>query len=169
MIRQPVSRRSFLLRASSAGLLMPAVAACAEDVSLAHEARAYDEAYNTRDVAAVLAFYTDDCVFRDIPTGVVTTGKQELGDFLRETFEAYPDCRGETTSVCRAKGADFSEWVWSGTVLAEERRGLKPTTRPYSIVGATLDLIRDGLIWRETDYYDLAGFYEQMGGGCTEP
>jgi len=148
---------------------MPVVATCAGDASPTDQAREYDEAYNARDVAALLAFYTNDCVFRDIPTGVVTTGKQELGDFLRETFEAYPDCRSETTSVYRAKGADFSEWVWSGTVLAEERRGLEPTTRPYSIVGATLDLIRAGLIWRETDHYDLAGFYEQMGGGCNEP
>jgi steroid delta-isomerase-like uncharacterized protein len=148
---------------------MPAVAACAEDVSLADEAREYDEAYNSHDVDALLAFYTDDCVFHDVPNGVRTTGKQQLREFYEELFDAYPDCRNETTTVYRVRRVDFSEWLWSGTALAQERHGVEPTSRPYSIAGATLDVMRAGLIAQETEYYDLAGFFEQMGGGCTGP
>jgi uncharacterized protein (TIGR02246 family) len=54
--------------------------------------RTFTEAYNKRDVKAIVKLFADDCVLTDVH-GDTTTGLKELEEELKDTFAADPDAK----------------------------------------------------------------------------
>jgi steroid delta-isomerase-like uncharacterized protein len=120
-------------------------------------------AWSSHDPEKVLALFTDDCVFEDVPFGVVTRGKEQLRSFANGAFAAVPDFKFELTS--RLAGDDWAaiEWVMSGTHKGDFP-GMPATGKRFSSVrGSTIFALKAGKIRRESDYWDAATFMRQVG------
>lgn len=123
---------------------------------------AHDAAMSAHDVDAFLSLFTDDCVYEDVPLGIVNKGKQEVGAFIRATFAAVPDFRMERTGLFVAGDRAACEWVMSGTQTGDFP-GIPATNKSFSVRGVSIFELQDGKIKRQSDYWSLATLLQQVG------
>ena len=119
-------------------------------------------AWNSHDVDKIASFFTDDCVYEDLAFGMVARGKKEINDFLKVTFVWSPDLKFELKSFFGAGGRTATEWVMTGT-HAGELPGMPATGKSFSLRGVSISEQREGKISRNTDYYNLVSFLQQVG------
>jgi ketosteroid isomerase-like protein len=62
------------------------------------------DAWNSHDVEKVLAIFTPDVLYEDLPFGVRARGSKELRAFALSIFAAVPDIRLELTNSSLAGG-----------------------------------------------------------------
>ena len=122
---------------------------------------AYGEAWSSGDAARVAALYTEQAVREDVPTGTVSRGRAEIGAFAMGLFEADADVRLDVTDGFAGETWAVVEWTFSGT---RQETGGALTFR-----GASVLELEDGLISRESDYYDLPELQQQMAAAGGTP
>jgi ketosteroid isomerase-like protein len=104
----------------------------------------------------IAAAYTDDAVYEEVASGVVRSGREEINAYLTEFLAAFADPRAEVESV-------FAIWAFTGNYVGQ-RPGLPAGTgQPISFRGASLLDLRDGMIFRETQFFDAYGLLIQVG------
>jgi steroid delta-isomerase-like uncharacterized protein len=120
-------------------------------------------AWSSHDVERVLALFIDDCVYEDVPFGVVARGKEELRAFAIGAFAAVPDLTFELTWQFVAEPFAALEWVMSGTHTGDFP-GLPATGKRFSAIrGATIVELAGDKFRRNSDYWDTATFMKQVG------
>jgi steroid delta-isomerase-like uncharacterized protein len=122
----------------------------------------YLSAWNSHDVGKIPSFFTDDCLYEDVAVGAVSRGKEELKAFVGSTFAAFPDFKIQLTSRFIAGDWRASEWIMSGT-QAGDLPGIPATGKSFSVRGASIIELRGGKIRRNSDYWNMASFLQQIG------
>ena len=120
-------------------------------------------AWSSHDPDRVVAFYTDDIAYEDVPLGRTSRGRAELRKFVEDTFAAFPDLRVELVSSSICDGHGVSEVVWSAT-----DRGLLKTEKRFSVRMVSVFELHDGKISRNEDFYDLSTITRQLGASPAE-
>jgi steroid delta-isomerase-like uncharacterized protein len=123
----------------------------------------YVAAWNSHDAERILSFCADDVVFEEVPMGKVFRGKKEAKDFISNTFTSFPDFKIELKSGFNAGDWGSGEWVMSGTFAKSNMPGMPATGKKFSIRGASIMEFRKGKISRESMYWNLASFLQQVG------
>jgi len=72
-------------------------------------------AEDRRDVAAVLATFAEDCIYRIPAYGIDLAGKRDIGDFYAGMFRSFPDFENVSTKFHVAEQAIFVEVVTERT------------------------------------------------------
>lgn len=124
--------------------------------------RDYYAAWNSHDWSKVSPFLTDDCFFEDTGEGRVCHGKQEIKAYYEQTVTWSADFKLESKSLFTTGSWVVAEWVMTGTHTGDVP-GLKATGKPYSVRGATVIELREGKICRDTEYWNMASFLQQVG------
>lgn len=119
-------------------------------------------AENSHDVDKILSFFTDDCVHEDVAAGAVSRGKQELKAFVTSWYAWSRDLNFELKSFFSAGDWAASEWIMSGTHTGD-LPGIPATNKRFSLRGASVIELRAGKISRNSDYWNLASFLQQVG------
>ena len=122
----------------------------------------YHAAWLSYDVERIATFFTDDCVYEDVAMGVVNRGKQELKAFVTCTFAAFPDIKFEDKSFFSSGDCIAIEWVMTGTQTGD-LPGIPATNKSFSVRGASVTELRAGKISRNSDYWNLVSFLQQIG------
>jgi steroid delta-isomerase-like uncharacterized protein len=158
MIDKTLDRRTLLSIGGigAVGLLVPHWS-----WSSGQSANPYVAAYNAHDVDALLAFYSPDVHFEDVPAGIVAKGKAEYARYLKDTFQAYPDVKMALTFFRATDTWACSEWRWFGSGQVRDFAGIPARNRPFNLRGASIAELQDGLMLRACDYYDWKGFVER--------
>ena len=108
------------------------------------------DGFNRHDVDAIMAEFTDDCVFESPrgpdPWGRRFVGRDAVGEGFAARFRGIPDVRYEGTDdfVCGERGA--SEWILSGTTVDGER---------IEVHGCDLWTFRGDQIVRKNSYWKI--------------
>ncbi len=110
----------------------------------------------------LLSLFTDDCIYEDLPMGVITHGKGELEQFYHQTRHGIPDFTFKLTSQFVAGNRAGAEWIMAGTHQGD-LPGLPATHKPVSIRGASLFELQDQKIKRCSDYFDMVAALKQLG------
>lgn len=112
------------------------------------------DAENAADMGRVMATYTEDCVFDDVPTQTLFHGKAAIAASYRERFDAFPDMVRTITRLTVDDDAAVAEITMRGTHTGVYR-GFPATGEVHelAIVGH-FEVDDAGLIRRETAYYD---------------
>jgi len=112
--------------------------------------QAFLDAFNAHDVDAIMAFFTDDCVF-DMPRGPAPggrrlTGRQAVRAGIQSRFDGIPDIRyaDDRHWTCGDRGV--SEWTIRGTGAAGER---------IEVRGCDLFEFTDGRISRKDSFWKI--------------
>ena len=123
----------------------------------------YLAAWNSHDVERILSFFTDDVVYEDVAIGKVNRGKKEVKDFISSMIVDFPDFKFEMKSGFNAGDWSAGEWVMSGTFAHSSIPGLPATGKTFSVRGASITQLRKGKISRNSDYWNLTSFLQQVG------
>ena len=124
--------------------------------------RKYIAAWLARDIEAVVSFFVEDCIYEDVALGALNRGKNEVRTFVQATLTAIPDFKIEPKSVFATVDRLASEWIMTGTQTGDFP-GLPATGKSFSVPVASIMEFQNGKIRRNTDYWNLASFLQQVG------
>ena len=134
----------------------------AVDADVARMYKDYEAARASHDVEKIASFFTNDCLYEDVASGIVRNGKEELKTFLKNILTAFPDLKVEIKSFFVAGDFVGSEWIMTGT-----RSGPSPylpgAKKKFSIRGASITKLQNGKIKRNSDYWNMTSYLRQVG------
>jgi len=120
------------------------------------------EAYGRRDIEAVLAHCADNVV-EDYVALRQYTGKEEARAFMVELFEAFPNFSMEAGHQVANNRLVSTQWTARGTFTGKPFLGLKATGKSVEVRGCDFMEIENGLMVRNTSYFDYATYARQVG------
>ena len=122
----------------------------------------YYAAWNSHDWEKLSSFLTDDFFYEDVAEGRAAHGKQEMKAYYADMLVWSADMKFEMKSLLTSGNRAVSEWVMSGTHTGDIPT-LKATGKKHSVRGVAVVELRDGKICRETEYWNMAAFLQQIG------
>ncbi|MDT8327568.1 MAG: ketosteroid isomerase-related protein [Roseovarius sp.] len=124
--------------------------------------KAYFDAFNRGDVAAMLACVSED-VAHHVNEGKVRTGKDMFRDFCEHMNRCY---REELTDmvIFGAEGGTraAAEYIVNGTYLETDEGLPEAKGQTYRLPAGSFFTLKDGLITRVVTYYNLADWTAQV-------
>ncbi|HEY6544963.1 MAG TPA: ketosteroid isomerase-related protein [Dokdonella sp.] len=123
----------------------------------------YYDAFNRGDREAMLALLVDD-VAHDLNQGPREVGREAFRTFLARMDRCYAEQLDDISILASADGSRVAaEYVVHGRYLATDA-GLPPARgQVYRLPGGAFFEVRDGLISRVTNYYNLQDWLVQVG------
>lgn len=97
------------------------------------------------DAEALVALYADDFLFEDTSSGKTITDRTQLREYFDRLF-ALPEVRFSDAKFFKCANLGAGEWTWSGKSLQ--------SGKDYSIRGASLFILGEGKIKKETVFYN---------------
>jgi steroid delta-isomerase-like uncharacterized protein len=126
-------------------------------------ARGVFAALDARDLDAVGAFMRPDDVQVFVPIGT-RRGRPQVLDVFAELFAAMPDMSMEVEEVLVRDSSACVRWHVRGTFTAGSFQGIRATGRRVDLRGVDAFIeVTDGLISRNTIFYDGAAFARAIG------
>jgi hypothetical protein len=116
--------------------------------------RGYIDAYNAKDVSAMLTFFDDACVFENISGGKVTVrteGKADLGVLARKSAQAFAMREQKVLFLTEGQGRIVAEIDYHGVLQADLSPELKAGSR-LDLRGISVFEFAGGKIIRLSDY-----------------
>ena len=149
-------------------LVLPVIAAPPDSKSNADRDAALAEkwiaGWNSHDPDKMLPLFTDDVFYEDVAFGEVSHGRAEMRKFFLSELEAVPDLELKLMRSTIHDGHGTIEWMFSGT-----DKDVFKTGKKFSVRGVSVIDIRDGKIFRNVDFYDVATVMRQVGLLPTPP
>jgi steroid delta-isomerase-like uncharacterized protein len=133
-----------------------------KDIQTEQMFKEYLAAWNAHDLDKIASFFTEDCVYENIPRGQTYRGKDELKAWAKGAFDAIPAFKLDVTSLFASGDWAACEWVMTGTQTGA-LPDLPATGKNFSVRGASIAQLKDGKILRNADYWDMAAFLGQLG------
>lgn len=122
----------------------------------------YFDAFNARDIDAMLACLTED-VAHHVNEGQVRTGRAAFGDFCAHMARCYSEQLIDMVILTDPSGTRAAaEYVVNGTYLASDAGLPEATGQTYSLPAGSFFDVTDGRIARVTTYYNLADWVRQV-------
>lgn len=115
--------------------------------------RRYLESWHSGDPEAVVACFTDDVVYRDIPLAEPTHGIEPIAKRVRKFQQFVTEAKFEIHNIAESE---------SGAVLTERTDRFLINGRWFVIEVAGVGRVRDGKIYGWTDYWDRATYERQL-------
>ena len=121
------------------------------------------ETYSAGDLDGAMACYTDDVEFEDPIFGERVSGKPALRYAFSQFF---------FTGVTKLRFLDWSggpdggavEWEWTANWGPNRSfLGFDASDKRFVVRGVSALKLRDGKIYRQTDYWDARGALRQLG------
>jgi steroid delta-isomerase-like uncharacterized protein len=126
----------------------------------------YAEAWNSYDADRIEELVTPDVVWLDPALPEPARGVDEVKDFMRRSWTAFPDLRFSPGPLWSDPHSDSLAWAWrmEGTNTGPiEPPGFAPTGRRVDIDGIDVWDFAHGRIERYRAYYDMAELARQIG------
>ena len=158
----------FVISLSLIGLLLAGIVAMgttvsaqagtptASPVTVPSLVQAWMNAYTSQDPDAYAALYTPDGIYEDVPSGQAAQGHEAIAELATYYFESQHDFVFEPLAFFQGDGWAVLE---TNTSATDAESGQRVT----GVRIATVFELDNGLIRRSSDYYDLAGVFEQLG------
>ena len=125
-------------------------------------ARSTIEAFKARDFDTVAANWSEEGVEDIVPLGILR-GRDEILENARGTYAVSPDLEVTIESIVADDRRAAVQWRGSGTFTGEPFNGIEPTGARMELRFVEVMEIEDGLIVRNTVYYDAAAIARQIG------
>jgi steroid delta-isomerase-like uncharacterized protein len=129
-------------------------------------AERYSEVWSSHDADKIEPLVTEDIVWLDPALPEPARGVEEVKEFMRTSWAAFPDLRFTPGPMWLDPHEDSMTWAWrmEGTNSGPlEPPGFAPTGRRIDIDGIDVWDFADGRIERYRAYYDMALVARQLG------
>ena len=118
--------------------------------------------FNSRNPQGMLEVFNEDMEWLDVPMEVSYRGHAEVGAFLNDLFQAFPDVTYELTGVVAQGNMLSARFTMHGTHLGTFN-GIPPTGRRVDLPCLSLIEMRDGKFVYDHCYFDTGMCLRQMG------
>ena len=125
-------------------------------------AQACFERFSAHDIDGVLTYWHPEGI-QDWVALRIVRGHDEIRALFEEVFTAMPDLEMIVESVTADDERCAIQWRSRGTHTGGPINGIEPTGRVGELRGLDLMEVHDGLITRNTVYYDGAALARGMG------
>jgi len=102
-------------------------------------------------------------LFEDVIAVGPLDGREAVQRFFGETFSAFPDFHIEIDRVIAADATACVQWRLSGTFTGTPFQGIRANGARVELRGVDVMEFEDGLLRRNTVYYDGATFARAVG------
>lgn len=120
------------------------------------------DAFNRKDLDAVIDCYAEDAVNFQIATGTPSVGREQIRRDTAEFFRGFPDAWAKVENLM-ADG-DWAAWEWiGGGSFSGEFYGQKPTGKFYDLRGCGFFAFKNGKIILQRGYWDKLTWFSQIG------
>jgi steroid delta-isomerase-like uncharacterized protein len=129
-------------------------------------AERYVDALNSHDAERLDALVAPDVVWLDPALPETARGVDEVKEFMRRSWAAFPDLRFTSGPLWLDPHNDSVAWSWrmEGTHQGEiDPPGFAPTGRRIDLDGIDVWDFAEGRIERYRAYYDMALLAQQLG------
>lgn len=126
---------------------------------------AYNAAWNSHDLDAILSMHAPGMVFENHTAGESAEGA-EVRDHIAAIFEGWPDIAFNPRRSYVRDDLVVQEWTASATHVQTMRRGdlvAEPTGKLIEWVGLDVIPFENGLIARKDVYSDSVSILRQVG------
>lgn len=121
---------------------------------------AFQKAWSTQNIEAIIAFFAEDLKFEDIPIGLHASNKEELRGVLEETFKGVPNFTMEIFEFYEGKDFVVTKWKQTGNMTVKGY-GLDLNDFAYeTITTSIIKLDENGLITSVSDNWNTSMFYQ---------
>lgn len=125
--------------------------------------KAHLRAEDVADVDAVLATFTEDCIYRIPAYGLELRGKEQIGEFYAAMFRSFPDFENISETYHVARDAIFVEIVTRRTHGGPWRE-IPPTGRTFESTSvAQFPIAPDGLLGGEIVHVNAVDSLYKIG------
>jgi steroid delta-isomerase-like uncharacterized protein len=118
------------------------------------------EAWSSGDAEHVVALYTADAVYEEVPTNSVSQGHAAIRAFVQGTHATFSDIR-----VTPRRGYQAENWA----VLEGDFAGRSADGAPFTVPFIVVMELDGELIRRSSDYFDLNAVLTQIAAGAATP
>jgi steroid delta-isomerase-like uncharacterized protein len=124
--------------------------------------RIWIDAFERKDLPAVVECYADDAVNFQVAAGQPSIGREQIEKDTTEFFRGFPDAWARVDNLIG--DSDWAAWEWfgGGTFLGEFY-GNKPTGKSFELHGCGFFNFRDGRIILQRGYWDKFTWFSQVG------
>jgi steroid delta-isomerase-like uncharacterized protein len=131
----------------------------------------YGAAWSSGDPAQVAKLYADDALFEEVVLGgAITHSSADLTAYVGALFAAFSDFALTPTSGFVIADHAVAEWVVTGRYTGTFGPLPAGTGQHVEFRGATVLVLANGTIQRDSEYWDLTTLLTQVGampGGGT--
>ena len=120
-------------------------------------------AWELADTEAILATYTEDAVFEEVPIGIVTRGHDELRAYIEGLKAAFPDFSLVVTDAFVAGDWAAAEWIITGTYSGQFPGIPAGMGQSVTIRGSSILELEGGKIRADREYWDANRFLVAVG------
>jgi steroid delta-isomerase-like uncharacterized protein len=125
-------------------------------------AQAAFERFGAHDIEGCLSYWHEEGIQDWVPLRVLR-GKDEIRALFTEVFTALPDLEVVVEGVTADEHRCVVQWRSTGTHTGGPLNGIEPTGRRAEQRGVDVMEVEDGLIVRNTVYYDGAAYARAFG------
>jgi len=140
--------------------ILQATAATEEEIKAANELLM--EAMNTHDVEKYVSYFTDDVINDYAPFPTPMSGREEIGAFMSDLFQASPDIQGTNQRILTSGNILVAEWTAAGTSQGEWA-GIPATGNSYQLMHLSINEYEGNKIKKSTTYLDYVTLLVQLG------
>ena len=120
------------------------------------------DAFQRRDVDAVVACYANDAVNFQVAAGEPAVGIEQIRKDTIEFFKGFPDAWSRVENLLG--DGDWAAWEWvGGGTFSGEFYGNQPTGSSFEIRGCGFFNFCDGKIVYQRGYWDKLSWFKQVG------
>jgi steroid delta-isomerase-like uncharacterized protein len=116
----------------------------------------------SRNMDRLMASFSEDVIYEDVPLGLVFKGKEQLRGFAQSFFDAFPDLKAVIIATVVSGNRAASEWRFTGTQTGE-LMGIPAANGHMDVRGTSVYQFEGGKITRKVDYWDSATVLRQLG------
>jgi steroid delta-isomerase-like uncharacterized protein len=115
------------------------------------------------EAAPIAAAYTEDAVYEEVATAVSLRSREEIETYLTGFFAAFSDARADVETAFATEDQAAATWSFTGRYTNQLPGFPPPAGQAVMFRGASILELREGMIERETQYWDVYGILAQLG------
>jgi len=129
--------------------------------------RKYMDAWNNRDVDAIVSFFADGGEYIDVTNvnngwAAPWRGRDAIREAVRDMYAGVPDLAFDVSFIRAASDYAVVEWTMKGTHSGDWET-LPATHQTLAVPGVSVIQLVDGKISHQRDYWDGYLFSSQLG------
>jgi steroid delta-isomerase-like uncharacterized protein len=134
------------------------------EIVMTHNALALNliQAWNDRNIDALVRLYTEDCVLEDVGLAQPVNGHDGVRRMYLYTLAGFGSLEFTLHRTVEQDGQVVLSWGAHGRQI-RKIMGIPATHRELSMMGTTWLTVRDGHIAHSQRVWDMAGLLRQMG------
>ena len=120
--------------------------------------------WNAHNIEMLISLFAEDCLYEEVATGRSYSSKEGIAAYAKSTISGVPDSKFEIITIIADSEMATVEWVWKGSnSVGWEELGIPATDKYFELRGVSVMKIENGLIRRNSDYWDWNTFKIMIG------